>query len=91
VEYSLTERDWTLTVHPLDSHPIHRELGITTQQAKLALDMKIDFVVENGFEVSRVVAPGGPVTRLPPAVHDGPIGLVEGAVRWAWREIHKHI
>jgi hypothetical protein len=91
VAYSLTERDWTLTVHPLDSHPIHTELGITTQQAQLALDMEIDFVVGNGYEVGRVVAPGSPVTRLPPIAHDGPIGLVEGAVRWAWREIHKHI
>ena len=79
VGYSLTERDWTLTVHPLDSHPIHTELGITTQQAKLALDMEIDFVVENGHEVGRVVAPGSPVTRLPPIVHGGPIGLVESA------------
>jgi Flavin containing amine oxidoreductase len=91
VAYSLTERDWTLTVHPLDSHPIHTELGITTQQAQLALDMEIDFVVQNGFEVGRVVAPQSPAAHLPPIVHDGPIGFVEGAVRWAWREISKHI
>jgi hypothetical protein len=91
VEYSLTEWDWTLTVHELDSHPIHQELGITTQPAEIALDMEIDFVVENGVEVGRVVAPQGPATRLPPVVHDGPIGFVESAVRSVWREISKHI
>jgi uncharacterized protein with NAD-binding domain and iron-sulfur cluster len=91
VEYSLTERDWSLTVHPLDSHPIHRELGITSQKADIALDMEMDFVVDNGFEVGRVIAPAGPLTRLPPIVHDGPIGFVESAARWAWREISKHI
>jgi hypothetical protein len=91
VEYSLTERDWSVTVHPLDSHPIHRELGITSQQADIALDMELDFIVENGFEVGRVVAAPGPVTRLPPVSHDGPVGFVESAVGWAWRELRKHI
>jgi hypothetical protein len=92
VEYSLTEWDWTLTVHQLDSHPIHQELGITTQEAEIALDMELDFVVENGHEVGRVVAPQGPVAaRLPPIVNGGPIGFVESAVRSVWHEIAKRI
>jgi hypothetical protein len=91
IQYALTERDWSITLHPLDSHPIDRELGISSQDAEIALDMEIDFVVENGREVGRVVAAPGPVTRLPPVVHDGPIGYVESAVGWAWRELRKHI
>lgn len=91
VEYSLTERDWGITVHPLDSHPIHTELGVASQQATIAFDMEIDFIVENGFEVGRVVAPQNPVTRLPPIVHNGPIGFVESAARWAWREVSRRI
>jgi hypothetical protein len=92
IEYALTERDWTVTVHQLDSHPIHQELGITTQQADIALDMELDFVVGNGFEVGRVVAPQGPAAaRLPPIVNGGPIGFVESAVRSVWREIAKRI
>jgi hypothetical protein len=91
VSYSVTERDWSITVHPLDSHPIDRELGVSSQPAGIALDMEIDFVVDNGYEVGRVVAPGGAATRLPPIVHDGPIGIVESAVRWAWREFSKRI
>jgi hypothetical protein len=91
VSYALTERDWSIQLHPLDSHPIDRELGVTSQQAAIALDMQIDFVLENGYEVGRVIAPGGPATRLPPVPHDGPIGLVESAVRWAWHEFTKRI
>lgn len=91
VEYSLTERDWSFVLHPLDSHPIHQELGVTSQPATIALDMEIDFILENGYEIGRVVAPGGPGTRLPPAHHPGPVGVVESAVRWAWREFSKHI
>jgi uncharacterized protein with NAD-binding domain and iron-sulfur cluster len=91
IQYALTERDWSITLHPLDSHPIDHELGITSQEADIALDMEIDFIVENGHEVGRVVAPSGPATRLPPIAHDGPIGFVESAVGWAWRELRKHI
>jgi uncharacterized protein with NAD-binding domain and iron-sulfur cluster len=91
VSYALTERDWSLTVHPLDSHPLDRELGVTSQQAGIAFDMEIDFVVENGYEVGRVVAPGGPATRLPPVPHDGPIGFVESSLRWVWHEFSKRI
>jgi hypothetical protein len=94
VSYSLTERDWSIAVHPLDSHPLDRELGVTSQQAGIAFDMAIDFVVENGYEVGRVVAPGGPggpATRLPPVPHDGPIGFVESSLRWVWRVFTKHI
>ena len=91
IAWSLTERDWSITLHPLDSHPIDRELGVDSQQADIALDMEIDFVVENGREVGRVVGSPGPVTRLPPVPHYGPIGFVESAARWAWREFSKHL
>jgi hypothetical protein len=91
VSYSLTERDWSVTVHPLDSHPLDHELGVTSQQAGIAFDMEIDFVVDNGYEVGRVVAPGGTATRLPPAPHGGPIGFVESSLRWVWREFSKRI
>jgi len=52
--------DWTIRVHPLDSHPIDRELGIADQQAALAFDIEIDFVVEDGVEIRRVRALGAP-------------------------------
>jgi len=91
IEYSLTERDWNFVLHPLDSHPMDRELGVTSQPATIALDMEIDFLLENGREIGRVIGPGGPATRRPPAPHDGPIGFVESAMRWAWREVSKHL
>jgi hypothetical protein len=56
--------------------------------------MEIDFIVGNGREIGRVVGPGGtggPVTRHPPVAHDGPIGFVESAMRWAWHEFSKRV
>ena len=91
ITYALTERDWSIKVHRLDSHPIDRELGVASQQASIALDMEIDFVVENGFEVGRVTAPTTPTARLPALPDGGPIGLVESTLRWAWRELTKRI
>jgi uncharacterized protein with NAD-binding domain and iron-sulfur cluster len=91
ISYALTERDWSFVLHPLDSHPIDHELGVTSQPAAIALDMQIDFVLENGVEVGRVTAGAAPVTRLPSPPHNGPIGLAESTLRWAWRELTKRI
>lgn len=87
VETTLADRDWSIRVHPLDSHPIDHELGVGDQQATLAFDIEIDFVVENGFEIGRFAAPGGPRPALPPPVLDGHGSAIESAARWIWREI----
>ena len=79
--------DWTIRVHPLDSHPIDRELGIADQQAALAFDIEIDFVVEDGVEIRRVSALGAPGPDALPPVGDGDRGLIETAARWVWREV----
>jgi hypothetical protein len=92
VESGLSVRDWSVRVHPLDSHPIGLELGIADQPAELAFDIEIDFVVENGWEVGRVArAPGAPPATLAPPWHDGPVSAVESAARWLWRELTKRI
>jgi hypothetical protein len=91
ITYALTERDWSLKLHPLDSHPIDRELGVTSQQATIALDMQIDFLLENGVEIGRVTAPAAPVNRMPKLPDNGPVGLVENTLRWAWHELTKRI
>jgi uncharacterized protein with NAD-binding domain and iron-sulfur cluster len=88
VESGLSARDWSIKVHPLDSHPIGDELGVGDQSAAMAFDIEIDFVVENGHEVGgRTVrldpAPGG----RPPGGPDGPGSAIEAAARWLWREI----
>jgi hypothetical protein len=92
VESAPSERDWSIHVHHLDSHPIGDELGIADQPAELAFDIEIDFVVDNGFEVGHVAsAPGAPPAHLAPVAHDGPVSVVESAARWIWREITKRI
>ncbi|MEA2361052.1 MAG: hypothetical protein QOD71_197 [Thermoleophilaceae bacterium] len=88
VESTLAERDWSIRVHPLDSHPIDRELGIADQQSELAFDIEMDFVVEDGHEVGRVAAlPGTLPPGLRPAGPNGPGSVIETVARWAWKEI----
>jgi hypothetical protein len=88
VESALSARDWSIRVHPLDSHPIGVELGIADQQAAVAFDIEIDFLLENGYEVGgNSVLPGSPPGRLPPAALDGPGSAIETAARWLWREV----
>jgi hypothetical protein len=88
VESSLSARDWSIQVHPLDSHPIDHELGVGDQDAALAFDIEIDFVVENGYEVGGPTAVSGPPpARLPPPARDGSGSAVESAARWLWREL----
>ena len=87
VESGLSPRDWSVRVHPLDSHPIGLELGVSDQTARLAFDIDIDFVVEDGYEVgSAAGVPGTPATRLPPVARDGADSLIESTARWIWRE-----
>lgn len=43
---------WQLTIHPLDSHPIERELGVGSQRALMALDLEIDFVMGEGITIT---------------------------------------
>ena len=52
-------RDWDLTIHHLDSHPIEQEIGIGSQRAAMAFDGELDMVVETGVEIGRVAAPPG--------------------------------
>jgi hypothetical protein len=88
VESALSARDWEIRVHQLDSHPIGVELGIEDQQAELAFDIEIDFLLENGYEVGgNSVLAGSPPGRLPPAALDGPHSAIETAARWLWREV----
>jgi hypothetical protein len=87
VESTLSERDWSIRVHSLDSHPIGFELGIDDQSAKLAFDIEIDFVVEDGYEVGGTAVPPATLpARLPPAA-DGSGSVIESAARWIWREV----
>ena len=41
-------REYTLTVHPLDSHPVITELGLDTQSLNLGYEVKMDFDVGHG-------------------------------------------
>ncbi len=88
VESALSERDWSISVHPLDSHPINRELGIEDQRSELAFDIEMDFVVEDGREIGRVAAPPGALPGgLLPAASNGTGSVIETVARWAWREL----
>ncbi len=88
-----SERDWDLTIHNLDSHPIEHELGVTSQRAQLALVGELDMVVEVGHEVGRIAAPaagthanGVAWTERIASVH-GLADLISDAARLAHREL----
>jgi hypothetical protein len=88
VESAVSERDWSLHVHQLDSQPIGLELGVGDQAARLAFDIEIDFVVEDGYELGGTGAPPGPLpVGLPQAGANGSDSLIEAVARWAWREL----
>jgi hypothetical protein len=88
VRSTLSNRDWRVDVHPLDSHPIDRELGLADQVAELAFDIEIDFVVEDGHVVGGPgLVTGAPPARLPLPGTDGGGSLIEAAARWMWREV----
>ena len=85
-------RDWAVTIHPLDSHPIAEDLGVSSQVASRAFDLDMDFVLEDGVEIHRTAGtqadrPAAPTDR---ASRSGdPIGrafaLVEAAARYGYR------
>ena len=88
VESGVSARDWEIRVHQLDSHPIGVELGIADQQAAIAFDIEIDFLLENGYEVGGTsVVPGSPPDHLSPPALDGSHSAIEAAARWLWREV----
>lgn len=88
VQSAVSDRAWHVALHPLDSHPIDRELGLADQDAAAAFDIEIDFVVENGYEVGgRGAVTGRPPTHFPRPGLDGGGSLIEAAARWVWREV----
>jgi uncharacterized protein with NAD-binding domain and iron-sulfur cluster len=88
LESGLSARDWSIELHPLDSHPIGRELGIADQEATLAFDFEMNFVLENGYEVAGGgVLGGAPATRQPSASPNRSGSLIEATARRLWREI----
>jgi hypothetical protein len=44
--------EWTLTIHPLDSHPIGTELGLANQGTRLTFKLELDMTVGTGTIVS---------------------------------------
>jgi hypothetical protein len=87
VRSRVSPADWSVQIHPLDSHPLGAELGLASQTPIAAFDVEIDFVVEDGIEMGRVAAPVGLPTADPAGPgSDGYGGLIEGAARWMWRE-----
>jgi uncharacterized protein with NAD-binding domain and iron-sulfur cluster len=58
-------RRWDVKIHPLDSHPIGQELGLSSQLPALVLEGELDMVCGNGVEVGRISAPAPPTTLVP--------------------------
>jgi hypothetical protein len=54
-----SERKWDVTIHPLDTHPIGKELGVESQRASFAFDVEFDLAVENGVELGRSARANG--------------------------------
>ncbi|MGH2864997.1 MAG: hypothetical protein ACRDJX_07070, partial [Solirubrobacteraceae bacterium] len=44
--------EWTITIHPLDSHPIANELGVADQTTRLTCQLDFDMTVGAGTVVS---------------------------------------
>jgi hypothetical protein len=54
-------RDWDVTIHPLDSHPITKELGVKTQPARWCVELKeLEFDVLEGEVVGGWVSGSQP-------------------------------
>jgi hypothetical protein len=87
VRSRVSPSDWSIAIHPLDSHPLGAELGLASQTALAAFDVEIDFVVEDGVEMGRVGAPAGtPTAGAGGGLDGGYASVIEGAARWMWRE-----
>ena len=86
--------EWEVTIHPLDSHPIEHELGVSSQRPAIAFEGELEMVVKDGIEIGTVAAP----TSVPVAIeqplgpaaerHDGLTGVIESAARWIQQEIY---
>jgi uncharacterized protein with NAD-binding domain and iron-sulfur cluster len=88
-----SQRDWQITIHHLDSHPIGAELGVFTQRPAIAFESELDMVLQVGTEVGgygagpRILAPtsdGAPWIEA--AIADA-FGLIEGTARFLYRGI----
>ncbi len=44
--------EWQVTVHPIASHPIAGDLGLSTQTTRLAFELELDMVVDPGVVVA---------------------------------------
>ena len=44
--------EWQVTVHPLDSHPIADDLGVSTQTTRLTFELGMDMIVDPGVIVA---------------------------------------
>ena len=40
--------EFEFTLHHLDSHPVGRELGVQSQVTRLAFEIEMDFVLDDG-------------------------------------------
>jgi hypothetical protein len=52
VSWALSLDAWTVTVHPLQSHPITAELGVKDQTAQLVVDLKMNMTEDVGVVVA---------------------------------------
>jgi uncharacterized protein with NAD-binding domain and iron-sulfur cluster len=60
---------------------------IADQEAALAFDFEMNFVLENGYEVAGGgVLGGAPATGQPSASPNGSGSLIEATSHWLWRE-----
>ncbi len=44
--------EWDVTVHPLDSHPVAKELGVESQRTRFTFELDMDMVAEPGAVVA---------------------------------------
>ncbi len=52
VRFCAATDEWALTIHPLDSHPIGPELGLSNQSTRLTYQLEFDMTVGTGTIVS---------------------------------------
>jgi uncharacterized protein with NAD-binding domain and iron-sulfur cluster len=72
-------RDWQVTIHPIDSHPIARDLGVRSQVAGSSVEMELDFILDSGRVVAPAAAPAPAVAGPTVApVGDSPADEVAG-------------
>jgi hypothetical protein len=52
VSWAVSPDPWTVTVYPLESHPITADLGLGNQTAQLAIDLKMNMTQQPGVVVA---------------------------------------